>query len=287
MFAERQKPPAPSHVWIISPSDRSMGTTLTPLGSSCCFSLLLYLAAGKKCHQATLTPTPTPGSVLELSSTHRCQCVKADYSPSNTICCLICLNLPVLIQGFHLGTTSELREIMRRVALDWYRLEPSACAGGEDARRLNKRLELQQKRNRHALTKSLTVDSSGDAGERLEDDRAVSLFLIMWHSVQLCVILSHNAQTRHFVLHHDADFIWTSFVFLSIIRLAFLWWNCVCALARMCMRWWYKSVVGFYAAFCCSSVQWVIKSFITKCNCSSECAETLSWLLTTRLQMQT
>lgn len=38
---------------------------------------------------------------------------------------------------------------------------------------VNKRLELQQKRNRQALTKSLTVDSSGDAGERLEDDRAV------------------------------------------------------------------------------------------------------------------
>lgn len=56
--------PTLSYVWIISPSDKSMRTTLTTLRLSWRFSLSLYLAAGKKCQQA-----PTPGSVLEPSLT--------------------------------------------------------------------------------------------------------------------------------------------------------------------------------------------------------------------------
>lgn len=122
-------------------------------------------------------------------NSHSCQCVKADYSPSNTICCLIYLNLPVLIQGFNLRTTSELQEIMWQVAPGWY----WSSAYAEDTRRLNKRLELQQKRNRHALTKSLTVDSSGDAGESLEDDRAVRVCSWSRDTMFISALPSHTA----------------------------------------------------------------------------------------------
>lgn len=75
--------------------------------------------------------------------------------------------------------------------------------------------------------KSLTVDSSGDAGERLEEDRAVSLVLITWQSSRYPPPPPH-VQTGHFVPDHGADSILCSFfprLLLSTVGLELLLLN--------------------------------------------------------------